>query len=155
MNLCRLCCVGLIGVILSLFGLFIFVIYDAGNFIRIDQLGLQKCKSVSTPKHGYPCEDVQGLSDGSMIISCGSLLEALQLFQPYTPYWGYTPISQRISKLSKSTTGDIYRITPQNEYQDPVPMKLKRYVHPDFHPHGMSVVKDGNWQGTKTRFTGG
>ena len=143
MNLCKLCCVGLLGVILSVIGWFIFIFYNAGAFLDVQPYGLPKCKSIPTPKSGHPCEDVQALSDGSLIISCGPLLDILQLFNLHIPYSGYVSMSKRISRLSKSDRGNIYRIVPHKEYQDPIPMKLKRYVHPDFQPHGMSLVKDG------------
>eukprot|EP01084_Bolivina_argentea_P172223 298345_1 len=147
MGLFKLCCVGFIGVILSFIGLIAYTAYDLGELWVLNAHGLEKCKSIPTPTSlglHQECEDIQALSDGSMLLSCGHLHDVLNTLAPhYIPFYNYRTMSQRISKLPKSKQGGIYRIQKRDKYAKPIPMKLSKYGAPDFHPHGISAVKQG------------
>eukprot|EP00485_Elphidium_margaritaceum_P000964 CAMPEP_0202694174 /NCGR_PEP_ID=MMETSP1385-20130828/8102_1 /ASSEMBLY_ACC=CAM_ASM_000861 /TAXON_ID=933848 /ORGANISM="Elphidium margaritaceum" /LENGTH=322 /DNA_ID=CAMNT_0049349973 /DNA_START=255 /DNA_END=1223 /DNA_ORIENTATION=- len=62
----------------------------------------------------------------------------------YIPFYNYQTMAERISKLPASAMGGIYRVFRKDKYAQPVALKLSGYVHPDFHPHGISVVASGD-----------
>ena len=148
MGFCGWCLIGSFGVVLSFICLLFYTAYDVGEFYIVNEYNTKKCKSISTPKPDQECEDIQALSDGSMLISCGNLHDVLHTLAPhYIPYYNYKSISERIASMPSSKKGEIYRISRENnKYGSPIQMKLKKYIHPDFHPHGMSLIQNENNQ---------
>eukprot|EP01084_Bolivina_argentea_P140810 247485_1 len=137
-------CVATIIATVSTFLYLFYRAYDMGEFYIVRELNLKLCDSIPIPQN-HACKHIQSLSDKSMIMSCGHLHDVFKTLSPqYIPFYNYQTIKQRISNFpSIKRRGTIYRVTDDDYYETPIPMKLKKYIFTDFHPSGMSTVKYG------------
>ena len=127
--------VGLLGIVL-----YWLVVPNAGN---MEYIGRDKCVVMDVPV-GYGCEDVVSASDGTILVGCSNILDALQPFKP--KYFGYETVSTRIKKLRNKglNKGKIFAVEFDGDglKANLIELKMKGYGDNDFLVHGMSLYYD-------------